>query len=400
MRPNGHGIRYLKSRTYKDGRTYYFWNAPKLTHGLKEFRWRTLGMDRAAAFEQANRLNRKLAQYREKRFGKPLRLTKIKPKTTAWLARAFEQSPKFRRYAKCTQEEYSRLYRKTEVFRVSGSKTYFGNLPFKKVTNQIAYGLYEHYTDGTKKLRTAAQMVEAWAAAFNYANCNISGSVRNPFRQIEKHPLRPRIQRWSGDQLDSFVRTAHSMGEHSIAMCALMCMELMQRPGDILSLKWESLLHRDGFIRIVQSKRGAEVIIPPTQRLKDALTEAFNRTNAKSLEEIRDRYICPTKTGKRWQKRNLTGDARGIARLAGLPEDLQLRDLRRTAATEAASAGATPWELMAVGGWQNPNSMRPYLVKTPEQAASIQAKREAFRTNGKAHYGADFCTITGIHERL
>ena len=68
-----------------------------------------------------------------------------------------------------------------------------------------------------------------------------------------------------------------------------------------------------------------------------------------------------------------------IARAAGIPDDLQLRDLRRTAATEAASAGATPWELMALGGWQNPNSMRPYLVRTPEQAASIQAKREAFR---------------------
>ena len=63
----------------------------------------------------------------------------------------------------------------------------------------------------------------------------------------------------------------------------------------------------------------------------------FKRTKAESLEEIRDRYICPTVTGKRWQKRNLTGDARVIARLAGIPDELQLRDLRRTAATEAAS---------------------------------------------------------------
>jgi hypothetical protein len=68
-----------------------------------------------------------------------------------------------------------------------------------------------------------------------------------------------------------------------------------------------------------------------------------------------------------------------IARAAGIPDDLQIRDLRRTAATEGASAGATPWEMMAVGGWQDQASIRPYFVGTPEQAASFQAKREAYR---------------------
>jgi hypothetical protein len=89
--------------------------------------------------------------------------------------------------------------------------------------------------------------------------------------------------------------------------------------------------------------------------------------------------ICPTVTGKLWQRRNFTGTVRRIARLAGLPDDLQIRDLRRTGATEAASAGATPPELMAVGGWANQASIRPYLVQTVEQAASVQAKRDAYR---------------------
>jgi hypothetical protein len=40
-----------------------------------------------------------------------------------------------------------------------------------------------------------------------------------------------------------------------------------------------------------------------------------------------------------------------VSRITGVPDDLQIRDLRRTAATEGASAGATPAELMAVGGW-------------------------------------------------
>src|SRR5207302_4740167 len=100
---------------------------------------------------------------------------------------------------------------------------------------------------------------------------------------------------------------------------------------------------------------------------------------AQGDEEINGLLICPTKTGKRWQRRNFTKTVRIIARAAGIPDDLQIRDLRRTAATEGASAGATPWEMMAAGGWQNQASIRPYFVGTPEQAATFQLKREAYR---------------------
>lgn len=162
--------------------------------------------------------------------------------------------------------------------------------------------MYEQYTDGTKKIRTAAMMVEAWGAAFNYARYRITGSGINPFLQLDKYSLRPRKQRWSYDQFDNFIQMANGMGEHSIALCALMCMELMQRPRDIRGLKWESLLYKQGFIRIVQSKRGAKVVVPPSTRLKESLKTAFNRTGAETVEEIRDQYICPTKTGLRWQK--------------------------------------------------------------------------------------------------
>lgn len=34
---------------------------------------------------------------------------------------------------------------------------------------------------------------------------------------------------------------------------------------------------------------------------------------------------------------------------------------------------------MAVGGWANPASIRPYLVQTVEQAAAFQAKRDIYR---------------------
>src|SRR4029077_813673 len=120
-------------------------------------------------------------------------------------------------------------------------------------------------------------------------------------------------------------------------------------------------------------KRGALVRIPETRRLRLALNTV--RQKAKRIASGDKMEVCPTVTGKKWHRRNFTKAVRRVARAAGLPDDLQIRDLRRTAAKEGASAGATPAELMAVGGWANQASIRPYLVQTQEQAAACQRKR-------------------------
>jgi integrase len=173
---------------------------------------------------------------------------------------------------------------------------------------------------------------------------------------------------------------AEEMGYPSIGRCALICLELVQRPGDVLSLRWGAYRHREHAWHIRQSKRGAEVLVPATERLQRALDvarrQAIRYAKGRDVDSL---FVCPTKTAKRWHRRNFTKVVRCIARAAGLPDDLQIRDLRRTGATEAASAGATPLELMAVGGWANQTSIRPYLVQTLEQAASVQAKRDAYR---------------------
>ena len=156
-------------------------------------------------------------------------------------------------------------------------------------------------------------------------------------------------------------------------------MELVQRPGDILSLKWGAYEERERTWYIRQTKCGAVVRVPETKRLRVALCSARRLATKCADGDISGHLVCPTKTGKRWQRRNFTGTVRRIAAAAGLPADLQIRDLRRTGATEAASAGATPLELMAIGGWANQASIRPYLVQTVEQAASVQAKRDAYR---------------------
>jgi hypothetical protein len=88
----------------------------------------------------------------------------------------------------------------------------------------------------------------------------------NPFSGLDKLTAAPRRQRWTDQQLDLFIKTAGELGYPSVGRCALMCMELMQRPGDILNLQWGACRDRDGAWLIRQSKRDTTVLVPETNR--------------------------------------------------------------------------------------------------------------------------------------
>jgi integrase len=377
MRTNKYGVRGLKGVQLKKG-VVYFWTPPLSLQRAGIFHHKTLGTDFAVAVANARDWNVKLEAYRSAVYGTKATLGAISPMSVGFLIRKFEASPKFARYARQTQREYSNMYRNIEVAQVVDGQRMFGEMKMPEVTRQLAYAIYEqlvlnHGHD------SANQTVTALQAAFRYAMMIFAEITLNPFSRLDKLTSPPRRQRWTDQQLDSFIKRAEELGYPSIGRCALMCMELVQRPGDILSLKWGAYQEAEKVWHIRQSKRGAVVHVPETVRLQSALVAARRSVRALSSGDVSDRFVCATVTGKRWHRRNFNKAARRIARAAGVPDDFQIRDLRRTGATEGASAGATPAELMAVGGWVNQASIRPYLVQTQEQAAAFQEKRNAYR---------------------
>jgi integrase len=374
MRRNGNGIRHFIVRTFDTGKTVYYWLPPAYARRIG-FHHTTLGTDFKRALKLCAKYNAQIERYLPE--NRKIRvLATAKPGSTAWLARSFEKSAKFARYSWRVQKDYARLFRRLEIFVCDGG-VLFGDVKAADVTKHLAHAIYEYHSTQSG-FGTANKMATAWQAVFKFGTLKMPEITQNPFSQLGREAPPPRRQRWTDDQLSSFIKTAKRLGQPSIALCALMCMELVQRPGDILSLTWNSYHVDDGYVFIKQSKRGVEVRVPPTETLRRALRTAKSQAKTGSIN-ISHQYICPTKTGKRWHRRNFAKAVRLVARTAGIPDDLQVRDLRRTAATEGASAGATPWEMMAAGGWQNQASIQPYLVWTPEQAASFQAKREAYR---------------------
>jgi integrase len=370
--------RYLKSRQWKRGVGFY-WDPPASLKRAGIFKFVTLSSDLGRAVNEASIWNKRLDDYRN-RMAKPSGpyLPLVRPMTAAYIARRFEASAKFARYSKSVQYDYMRSYRRTEVHKVD-SRAMFGDLKIKQITRQVAYRLYEFFL-ARHGVTQAQHVVRAWQAAFNYASLVIPRVTDNPFAKMKKVIPRCRRQRWSHEQLEAFAKKADEMGAPSVGLCAMMCMELMQRPGDILNLTWGAYDERRGAWYIRQTKRDVEVWVPPTEKLTAALAPAREQALARAAGgNIAGCLVCPTLRGKRWNKSDLSKKVRVIRRAAGVPEYLQLRDLRRTAATEGASAGATAAEMMAVGGWQNQASIRPYLVQTMEQAVAFQAKRVAYR---------------------
>jgi integrase len=376
MRTNKYGVRGLKGVQFPKA-FVYFWVPPISLQKAGIFHYTTLGSDFASAVAQACALNTKLEAYRGgSRPVKP-KLANVGPMTVGYLIRKFEASPKFARYAPRTQEDYSSIFRDVET-QIVAAQQMFGELAVSAVTKQLAYTLYEQNILA-HGLTSANKMASVCQRAFRYGMLKLAEITSNPFSGLDRMTAACRRQRWSDKQLHNFIEKATEMGLPSIGLCALLCMELVQRPGDILNMKWGAYQQRERTWHIRQSKRGAEVRVPETKRLRKALDVARRLAREKAGGNIDEVLVCQTVTGKRWHRRNFTKAVRRIARAASLPDDLQIRDLRRTGATEGASAGATPAELMAVGGWVNPASIRPYLVQTVEQAASFQAKRDAYR---------------------
>lgn len=269
------------------------------------------------------------------------------------------------------------MFRSIECQRVQGDRM-FGDLKVSEVTRPLAYSVYEHNVL-LRGSDSANKAMNGWSSAFKYGMLKCEQLTYNPFADLDMLYSAPRRQRWTNEQLSRFIKAADRLGYPAVGRCALMCMELVQRPGDVLSLRWGAYDKREGVWHIRQNKRGAVVRVPETRRLRLAFGPIRRSIQRKKDLHAQESYVCGTVTGRRWHRRNFTKAVRSIARAVGLPDELQIRDLRRTAATEGASAGATPAEMMAVGGWTNPASIRPYLVQTREQAAAFQTKRDKYR---------------------
>jgi len=187
--------------------------------------------------------------------------------------------------------------------------------------------------------------------------------------------LPSRVVMWEPEQVTQFIKTADSMGIWSMGTLALLCYDLCQRPGDMRQLRWSD--YQNGQFSFTQEKTQTVVDIPASPRLLERLANP-PRIAVKGTMPFK-RYNDPTiiiyePTGQPLTRFYNRVTAR-IRNAAGLPFELQMRDLRRTGATEMAEAGCTEDELRSVTGHQSRDVLSIYVRPTKRLAQAGINKR-------------------------
>src|SRR4029077_955443 len=102
------------------------------------------------------------------------------------------------------QDDVSWMYRSIEVQTLDCNEM-VGEMKASEVTRQLAYALFEQNV----RLRghdSANKAMCAWASAFRYGMLKCSAITCNPFSDLGKLTSAPRRQRWTDQQLDSFIQ--------------------------------------------------------------------------------------------------------------------------------------------------------------------------------------------------
>jgi hypothetical protein len=97
-------------------------------------------------------------------------------------------------------------------------------------------------------------------------------------------------------------------------------------------------------------------------------------------------YVAPRVYGlvidrKPYDKVSLSVVARRVIKAAGLPDEYQIMDMRRTGITEMVDEGVGVLQIQSVSGHANPQSLKPYIKNTLASATAALSARKCFSGN-------------------
>ena len=196
----------------------------------------------------------------------------------------------------------------------------------------------------------------------------------NPFTKVSKRTAKPRKVVWTREHINLFLDTAYSRFKwRSVGLIVQMAYEWCQRLGDMANLTWDMYDPETRVLYLEQSKRRAKVELPTTDALHEMLMQQKNDVDFQP-------YVAPRCLERRivsrpYDKGALSYVAREIIRAAGLPDELQIMDMRRTGTMEMVEAGVSLPQIMSITGHANPQSVKPYMKNTLTSASKAATLR-------------------------
>lgn len=265
-------------------------------------------------------------------------------------------------------ESYLEIARNTSV--QSGKK--LGNIKL----SDLRYGHFERAYEvwHTERGVTASNHISSSVSVVLKMAILNDALTTNFIGMVPKVTPKPRRVKWTPEQVKQFLDAAYGEWRfRSIGLIVHMSYEWGQRIGDMRTLTWDCLDLDAQRLDLVQSKRGVDVHIP----ISDSLTMMLKQQ--KKDFGFQD-YVAPRVNPQAgaytpYGLKEIANVFNQVKDKAGLPTELQARDMRRTAITEMVEAGVDLAGIMQVSGHQSPASVTPYMVNTFSGAKTALDKR-------------------------
>ena len=351
--------KYFEERAKADGTKYFAFNPTRAVRNALGVKYKRF-TDRAQAEHYCNQIALDFNLHRRKAEN----AVKVNDNSVQALINFYKSTQEWLKLKENSQIFYDLCFRTATEAELPNTKASFGQLYAREVTATQADRLFT-FIERSVSTHRAVHCMKVMRKAYNVAYRH-DRVVANPFAKMQIPGLPTRKILWEPEQVENIIKTADQMGYPSIGTITLLTYDLCARPGDMRQLKWDN--YGGGVFDYTQEKTGTIMTVPASPRLVER------------LERIRDRQefiaICET-TGQPYSKDLLVKYFARIRRAAGVPTHLQLRDLRRTGATEMAESGCTEDELRSVTGHQSREILATYVRPTTKLATSAVNKRFA-----------------------
>lgn len=303
-------MRYVTIRTNRSGKRYY-WQR-------KGFKLTRLSDDPRVRYSQQLQLNN-MADNRQQQ-------TLVTEGTFAWVVQKYKETEGFIKLAPGTKRYYNQFL---DLILESRSE-----IPFEVFGRKEVVDFIETF-DKTAKRKVAAVLRNL----FNTANYHGIGEA-NHARDLRLEGQRKRSQIWKQDQCSAWLEASekHPKGQ-AMAVAFHLLAHTVQRPGDVLKMARTN--YNGKTIKLRQQKTGKQMEIPCAPVLRRVLDTEIKATTSLMLVSHEGRPLHYIRFHEAFNE---------IRGSAGLPDDLQPRDLRRTAMVNLALNGATDIEIAALSG--------------------------------------------------
>ena len=274
--------------------------------------------------------------------------------SVSWLIKSYEESTWYAALATRTRENVDRSLKEID--------SALGLYPVAAIDRSRCRKFYE--TACNKWSQETGRTMATWLRRLLAWSVEIGLRTDNPANGMELKSGRPRRTRWLPSEVDAVIAKAIECNEPQVALTVSLGYDTAARIGDLITALW-SQYDGEG-LTFVQSKTDVEIWTPVSARSMQMLSAIDKRST---------HIIASPHTQRPYKTRTAVSRAlRRVIVAAGVREELQFRDLRRTAASEISAGGAQIYSV--TGHTPGSNMARVYVVPDKDAARAAQAARK------------------------